>query len=362
MYEYFELGVCDALKRQPHQLSKKDQQFLKTAFEYAPAYTGGVEEQKSSSGIPWGKLALLALLASGGAYAHGKMAGGSPLAGFASGVDDKIVNPLVGRFKNLTGSPEQYQNDMSARVNEAGLLGQFDGVKNLSQLHGTEYDDPSTFRKTTQLVGGAAGVGMLGGLVCPTARAAARVPYLGKGLRTVAKVPGMKLLGRAALPLAAVSTIPDSVELGDKLNDSLGIKNRMGRLAVQTGTVGAGVGSALGGARVGASIGRFFGPIGMGVGGVLGGIGGMMLPSTVNGALNYKNNRTLQMNQMNAQAGQLRNEFTNALSQKRYGNMHPINAWYGLHRSPEQLNMTVDQFKDDPAFQNLINTNNPFKQ
>lgn len=321
-------------------------------------------EQEESSGLPWGKMALMALLAGGGAYAHGRFAQNSPLQGFSQGLDNNYINPLVAKFKGLTSSPMDEYKAMHSRVNQAGILGQFSGLKNMSQLHGTEFHTPDKAEQFAGNVAGGAGVGLLGQLggqvggwgfnkVAPQAAARFGSTAVGSGLGAAGR-----FLGKASPFLGAATTLQDSMQLGDKFNDSMGIQNNLARNTVKGGTMAAGAGGVFGGARAGAMLGGRFGVIGAGVGGLLGGAVGAMAPMVANSTWNYKNQGTLMKNFASSKANAMANEFSGAMQQKNFGNENPLRAWYGMQDGPEAFKMTLKQMTD-PAMKRQMILNNP---
>ena len=212
MYEYFKLGLD------------------KVAY-YPPAYTGGQQqqEQEHSSGMPWGKLALGGLLGAGAAYGWGKMSPNAPsmIQNFSTGVDNYLVNPLKARFQGMMSSPENEAEGIQNRANQAGFFGQFNGVKHRSQLQGTEFYSPGALEAGAGTAAGVAGAGQLASLggtagrwgmkkVAPGAAGRLASTGVGQGLSK-----GLGFLGKAAPVLGAAATIPDGLQLGDKLNDSL---------------------------------------------------------------------------------------------------------------------------------------------
>jgi hypothetical protein len=166
-------------------------------------------------------------------------------------------------------------------------------------------------------------------------------------------------LGRAMPLLGAASTIPDTLQLGDKASDALGVNNNIGRGAIKTTAVAGGLGSAIGGAKAGARFGRFFGAKGRAVGGLIGGIGGAIVPGFVNETLNYKNNRQMEMGANMGRAAGMQTEFSNALQAKNSGNPNAMQAWYNMAGDGSDFRNLVGQYKGQNDLQGQMILNHP---
>ena len=382
MFDYFELGLSERLFKQPHQLSDRTRVLLKQAFNVPPAYTGQQPPQEQQhSGIPWKTLALTGLLGAGGAYAHGQLAQNSPFSGFSQGINNNVINPMMGRIHSMFSSPEGEAARIQQDATQGGLKGAVSGINNASQLQGTDYYEPGKLERAANIGGIGATVASAGHLGLMGAKGLAKMlpgniagrlagTTVGAGLNTVEKT-----LGKYMMPMHALTTIPDSLQLGDKLNDSLGVQNGVARNMIRHGTVAAGAageslgrtaGRAIGtttgeaisravGARLGGRLGSRFG----GAGALLGAGAGVMAPNTINNILNKFNNNHLLTNQAAGRAGALKNDFLDAIKQKGWGNANPLEGWYQAQRTPEYLRSTLDQFKDDPSLQAQIRENAP---
>ena len=372
-----------------------EDKLLKLGY-YAPSvYYGGPDpsQQPQKRGLPWGKLALTGLLGAGAAYGIGKYNPEGIMGGFAKGVDTNVINPFkdfVGKHlpasvsnhlpepvKNFfgAGAPGKLRGSVSAgaeaimpptpemegqtilnNANAAADIGQFSGIKNDSQLHGTEFYQPGKLEGAANvgeggaaLAGGAALVGTAarGGarMLAPGLTAAAGNTAIGAGLST-----GINTLSKVTPYLGAAMTVPDSMQLGAKMNDRFNIKDRLARGLVTSGTVGLGIAGAL----KGAALGTTFGPVGTVVGGTI----GAFAPKLINGVLNRMNRNKMLNNGMTARAAQLKTDFQRGLLAKQQGNDSILKGWYGT-QTPAQLDMTMNLFKSDPAFRQQIQQYNP---
>lgn len=368
-YDYFELGLCDKLAINTHELTNEIRVMLKLAYyEQQP--------QQQHSGLPWGKMALTALLAGGGAYAHGRLAQNSPLAGFSQGVDDNLVNPIMQRIRRYTTSPMDEAEGMYGRVNDAAQQAKFQGINSPqdAKLQGTEYYQPGKLEGAANRVQSGVMPALEGGMALGTAKAMGNYA-LPKTMSTVgAQIAGSGLarstIGGAAktvggfalksLPvIGAAASMPDNLQLGDKMVDYarqhghdsytgwLVNNTRWGAPVVKGLTTAAGTMLSLGG-----GVGNTFKN-------TLYGIGKMVAPMAVNQTLNYKNQANLLANETAGRAGQLKTEFNGAMDAQNHGNTNPIKAWYGLQDQPGQLKGTIDQFRDQPILQKQMQTNAP---
>jgi hypothetical protein len=324
---------------------------------YAPSTSidGSQPQQpKPNNGLPWGKLAITGLLGAGAAYGIGKMDPHGMLGGFAGGVDSHVINPVKNLFGiHPTGNPGQ---EMLNNANTAGFMGQFKDIHHDSQLQGTPYYQPGKIESAASLAATGAGLSMFasgagrlarGGMkmVAPNMAARFGASTLGHGLST-----GVNAIGKAAPLLGGALAVPDGLQLGSKLNDSLGIKNRLGRAAVTTGTTGASIGAGVAGAGLGMMGLAATGPVGWGLmaGGTLLG----MAPRLINGVWNRVNRNKMILNGAGARAQQMKLDFQRALAAKQQGNNSLLQGWYGT-QTPAQLAMTVKQFKGDPIAQQI---------
>lgn len=367
MYEHFEKGLCDQLSLKPTQISNEARGILKKAF--ADAYTVPGQEQQEEpqqhSGIPWKGLGL-GLLGAAGAYGYGKYNPQGITGGFAQGVDNWI-KPAINPIKNFFNPPPSTMAEaqgMDQRMDDASINGALKDVHTPSQLQGTQFYQPGKLENVTNTTSDVAGAADLSGMaargvmgatgkIAPQFAARAGVSAIGGGLAT-----GAKALGRFATPLSAVMSIPDSMQLGDKLNDKLNIQNKWGRGAVQAGTVAGGIGGAVLGAESGAALGSIVPGVGTAIGGIAGGLIGGMAPGMANSLINrFQNNKVLQ-NQTAGRLGAVNSEFQNAMSAKAQGNNNPMQAWYGL-QSPQQLQQTINFNKGNGALQDQMHMNNP---
>lgn len=357
MYEYSDLEYP--------RFSVGAKMLLKLAFDYPSAYTNGFNApQQPQRSIPWGKIGLGALAAAGGAYAAGKYAPQGLFGGFTQGVDSNVINPLIDKYKSFTTTPESEAMRIHNRMTQAGLTGSMKAVRTGSDLQGTPYYKPDQLENISNTASGVAGLGMTGHLAGQVSHGAASMvapKLMDRAAATgVGKLFGgaNKFMGRAAGPLGALMTVPDTLQLGDKINDSLGVQNNVGRGLIKGTAVAGGIGAALAGAGRGALWGGRFGPMGATVGGLIGGAIGGFAPSVLNGVWNYKNSRVMEGNEVAARANVLKDEFTKALGAKQNGNENPLLAWYGL-QSPEQLNTTIGMFQGNKELQDQMLTNNP---
>lgn len=351
-YEYFELGWCDRASIKPSQLTKEAKTMLKQAYYSAygvPGQAPGASND-AGGGFPWGTAVGLGLLGAGGAWAHGKWGNNSPFKGFSQSVDNNVITPVKNTWNRLTTNPFKEMGDMSSRVGNTAFLGSLSGVKNMSDLHGTKFYQQNAMDTT----GNVAGLGLLGHGV---GTLASKTQFMQDKLKSL---PAAGQIGKWApkfgLPLAIASQVGASSQLGGKISDNLGIENAAGRGLVQAGTLGASGLGAWGGMKAGARIGARGGLLGTLAGGALGFLGHSVVPA-INGLWNMKNDSSLKLNEMNARASALKNEFMDAMQAKQFGNPNKLTAWYGMHQNPENLNMTIGQFKDNPELQNQIRDN-----
>lgn len=349
MYEYFELGLCDKLSISPHQLTKTARDTLKLAYTAAPStYQFNQEQPDEEEGVPWGKMALMALLAGGGAYAHGRWANNSPLKDFSKGIDTNLVTPTVNKFNQIfrpnvyNSAVDEQANLIRQKANEASNNATFNGITSKSQLQGTDYYQPDKVEQIAEPASLLAGGTLLGNLGAKAIGGiSSRIaPNLSARLGGTALGVGTKALGRGIsrfVPgLGSVIAFHDSKQLGDKYVDWSANKfltdadrspnNPWKPMLDLRNTVMKGAITA-GGTALGAT-----------------GYGGLV-PMVANQKFNYNNQNNILKNQTTARAGVLQNEFQNALNTKQQtGNNIPLNGWFKTQKNPGQLDMTVGQF------------------